>query len=90
MDDEIRIFVSKYIKDVLCDDEKRESILRSITDEGKPFVEDEFMAVTMIDISGYSSLTSYLSLTLGKVASEALSDAISEIVLSNGGDIVKV
>ncbi|KAI8843114.1 hypothetical protein BC829DRAFT_435326 [Chytridium lagenaria] len=59
------VYVAHYIRNVLIPmDEKREALVKSLL-EHRPFVETEFMAVAMIDISGFSSLTSLFSDMLG-------------------------
>ncbi|KAJ3101931.1 hypothetical protein HDU97_000972 [Phlyctochytrium planicorne] len=83
-------FVSRYVRTVLKDREKREMV------EGElPFVEDGDVAVIMIDISGYSLLTSNL-IELGKISSEMITRHIGDylkeiidVVEIYGGDITR-
>ncbi|KAJ3216619.1 hypothetical protein HDU67_009226 [Dinochytrium kinnereticum] len=92
---DLSVYVAKYVRITLENPGKRKALLQSLS-EHKPFVEAEFMAVAMIDISGFSSLMSLFSDTLGKLSSEVISAGVGEyiekiapLVLDYGGDIVK-
>ncbi|KAJ3099726.1 hypothetical protein HDU97_002805 [Phlyctochytrium planicorne] len=69
--------------------------MRSCISSGKPYVERGSAAVAMIDIAGYSNLTSKLA-DLGKISSELVSKAVSDFMAKLidaailwGGDVVK-
>ncbi|KAJ3094818.1 hypothetical protein HDU97_007547 [Phlyctochytrium planicorne] len=107
---DVSAFVASYVRCLARDRERSSRVMEALSN-GAAFVENEFMAVVgsnlfwipfvistqaMIDISGYSSLTTFLDQILGKVASEAVSEAVGDylrqvavIVLQFGGDIVK-
>ncbi|KAI8843117.1 hypothetical protein BC829DRAFT_296404 [Chytridium lagenaria] len=92
---DLSVYVAKYVRDMLEMKEKREALVKHLSGH-QPFVETEFMAVAMIDISGFSALTSLFSEMLGKLSSEVISagtgeyiEKIAPIVLGYGGDIVK-
>ncbi|KAJ3410223.1 Adenylate cyclase type 10 [Chytridiales sp. JEL 0842] len=86
--------VTRYVKQ-LTDSSARVSEMQAKLTKGKPFVETEFMVVAMIDVSGYSALTSELA-KRGKIASELITQSIAsflnkiiEILALFEGDIVK-
>ncbi|KAJ3108144.1 Adenylate cyclase type 10 [Phlyctochytrium planicorne] len=88
-------FVARHVRELIADPVRREKLKAAISD-GQPFVESEEMAVVIVDISGYSALTTLLNEKVGKISSEAISEsvnaylnAVSEIIISHGGDIVK-
>ncbi|KAJ3195200.1 hypothetical protein HK101_000855 [Irineochytrium annulatum] len=85
-------FASAYVRKVVA--ERSEDLVASLK-SGVPYVQREFAAVVMIDISGYSTLTSNLS-TLGKLSSEIITTTVGgylnkiiDTVYLYGGDIVK-
>ncbi|KAJ3208378.1 hypothetical protein HDU67_006785 [Dinochytrium kinnereticum] len=69
-------YVSEYVRNVVEDGQLRETMLMNLK-MGEPFVVAEYMAVVMIDISGYSSLTSKLA-EMGKVSSEIITQSVGE------------
>ncbi|KAJ3408766.1 hypothetical protein HDV05_004760 [Chytridiales sp. JEL 0842] len=94
LDGRVEAFVAKYVWDTIFDDAKRERMLH-VLDEGEAYVQDEEMAVVMIDISGYSQLTSEL-FVMGKLASEIITKLVNNylnklitIISKYQGDIVK-
>ncbi|KAJ3111924.1 hypothetical protein HDU96_005153 [Phlyctochytrium bullatum] len=89
-------FVSRYVRRQLksLDPAKWERI-RGCLESGRAFAEEAFLAVVMIDISGYSKLTSELS-TLGRLASEVITkslgqylDKVIHVVGQFNGDVIK-
>lgn len=63
--------------------------------KGRPLIINDYMAVAMIDISGYTALTSKLS-AMGKIASELLTQTVGSyigmilnLVTFYNGDVVK-
>ncbi|KAJ3102191.1 hypothetical protein HDU96_009719 [Phlyctochytrium bullatum] len=100
MDDSATAFVAVYVRKLLSDPSRRQDLLDKLA-HGHPYVIEEEMAIAMIDVSGYSSLTTKLLLivkfdALGKVSSEVISEAIgdyigkvSSVVMDFGGDIIK-
>ncbi|KAJ3411259.1 potassium channel, sub T, member 1 [Chytridiales sp. JEL 0842] len=50
LDDRLQTFVTRYVWDLALDPQKREEVVRVIQ-KGKPFVETEYMAIAMIDVS---------------------------------------
>ncbi|KAJ3096812.1 hypothetical protein HDU97_005556 [Phlyctochytrium planicorne] len=87
-------FVSQYVRLVSADPGKREAVLIQLRN-GKYFAENGFGVVVLIDISGYSKLTSALA-AYGKVSSEVVTIAVKsflnriiEIVVRYGGDVVR-
>ncbi|KAJ3103743.1 hypothetical protein HDU96_009163 [Phlyctochytrium bullatum] len=87
-------FVCQYVRTAVADERKREEITRALSHD-RPYVEAEDMAVVMIDISGYSSLTTKLS-AWGKVSSEVITTYIGgylrkivDIVNHYQGDVIK-
>ncbi|KAJ3108046.1 Adenylate cyclase type 10 [Phlyctochytrium bullatum] len=88
-------YAARYVGDALSDRGRRADMVKHL-EKGKPYTEEEFMIVAMIDISGYTSLTSYLVETLGKMSTEAITEVvgkylgkIASIVIESKGDIVK-
>ncbi|KAJ3413578.1 hypothetical protein HDV05_007803 [Chytridiales sp. JEL 0842] len=86
--------VATYVLDTVRSKRKIQEVVQNLK-EGQPFVESEFMAVAMVDISGYSSLTSMLS-QRGKISSELITQTVAsylnkiiEIIAVFQGDIVK-
>ncbi|KAI8831112.1 hypothetical protein BC829DRAFT_437855 [Chytridium lagenaria] len=87
-------YVSTFVRDVLWDEQRKNNMLRDLSRD-RPYVESESMAVVMIDISGYSTLTTNLAL-FGKISSELITKHIGaylkkiiDIVYLYGGDVVK-
>ncbi|KAJ3108066.1 hypothetical protein HDU97_002301 [Phlyctochytrium planicorne] len=87
-------FVSQYVRAVSEDSTKREVIFGRLR-AGAYFRDDAFGAVILIDISGYSKLTSALA-SYGKISSELVTinvrtflNQIIEVVVRYGGDVVR-
>ncbi|KAJ3218284.1 hypothetical protein HDU67_006257 [Dinochytrium kinnereticum] len=87
-------FVAKFIRKASRFAEKRRKILESL-EAGLPFVEETTGALAMIDISGFSSLTSILA-KKGKISSEVITQAVSsfmsriiDVISSHNGDVIK-
>ncbi|KAJ3191651.1 Adenylate cyclase type 10 [Irineochytrium annulatum] len=90
----LQALVANYVR-VLCADAERSALAIEKIKSGAPYVEFGYGAMAMIDVSGYSALTSALS-SMGKIASEVITDAIggylsklTEVVYLYGGDIIK-
>ncbi|KAJ3108129.1 hypothetical protein HDU96_007677 [Phlyctochytrium bullatum] len=88
-------YVAKYVQTVIHDEQKKLKMFSTLANN-EPFIEPDDMAVAILDIAGYSAMTSFFVEILGKFSSEAISDAvgayieqISTVVLRHGGDIVK-
>ncbi|KAJ3415400.1 hypothetical protein HDV05_004994 [Chytridiales sp. JEL 0842] len=86
--------VSTYVRNVLASDDLRPSLHDSLQ-RGVPFTRPGFASIAMIDISGYSSLTSNLS-TLGKLSSEVITNTVGaymaqvvDTIDGFGGDVIK-
>ncbi|KAJ3108383.1 hypothetical protein HDU97_001508 [Phlyctochytrium planicorne] len=87
-------FVAKFVRRASRLPEKRKWILESL-EAGQPFVEETTGALAMIDISGFSSLTSILA-KKGKISSEVITQAVSsfmsriiDVIHSHNGDVLK-
>ncbi|KAJ3095904.1 hypothetical protein HDU97_006433 [Phlyctochytrium planicorne] len=87
-------FVSGYVRSVASSNERRRAILESLVNND-PHVEMYFSAVIMVDISGYSKITSRLA-EHGRVSSELITQAmgdylnkIIEVIENHGGDVIK-
>ncbi|KAJ3334016.1 Adenylate cyclase type 10, partial [Blyttiomyces sp. JEL0837] len=87
-------FVAGYVRDLVTDSDRCAKMLAEL-DRGKAYVEKDYIAVVMIDISGYSKVTSALT-ALGKISSEIVTNTVSSfmnkiinVVAQYGGDIVK-
>ncbi|KAJ3101655.1 hypothetical protein HDU97_001196 [Phlyctochytrium planicorne] len=87
-------FVSDFVKGLLSDVERRKLLEESVSKKSA-FVEDGVAAVVMIDISGYSKVTSKLA-QHGKVSSELITRAVCdfmsriiEIVVAWKGDVIR-
>ncbi|KAJ3408213.1 serine protease, partial [Chytridiales sp. JEL 0842] len=74
----VKRYVSRRVWELASDSSAWEKVETRLS-SGLPFVLEEFSAVAMIDISGYSSLTSQLS-TLGKVASEIITTSVKQFL----------
>ncbi|KAJ3412746.1 hypothetical protein HDV05_000316, partial [Chytridiales sp. JEL 0842] len=92
----IRPYVARYVWDTLRDDTKRDLVMESLA-MGRAYTEDAWMAVAIIDISGYSKITSDLS-TLGNhnMASEIVTQTLNKffrsiinVITGYGGDICR-
>ncbi|KAJ3333806.1 hypothetical protein HDU76_003283 [Blyttiomyces sp. JEL0837] len=89
---------SKYVADFvreLVDDDARCREMMARLEQGLAYIEDAFLVTVVIDISGYSRITSKLT-KLGKVSSEIITrtvgrylNQIIDVVSSYNGDIVK-
>ncbi|KAJ3214042.1 Adenylate cyclase type 10 [Dinochytrium kinnereticum] len=87
-------FVSKYVRELVMTSGNWGEVERCL-EAGAPFVDEEFLAILMIDISGYSKLTSQLA-KMGKISSEILTTSLNEylgkiisIINCYDGDVVK-
>ncbi|KAJ3117670.1 Adenylate cyclase type 10 [Phlyctochytrium bullatum] len=87
-------YVARYVVETFQDPTRRERVERCLRGEGREFVEVEEMAVVIVDITGYTAITSALVELLGKASSEAVSELVGEymkdicsVVLTYGGDI---
>ncbi|KAJ3411281.1 hypothetical protein HDV05_002427 [Chytridiales sp. JEL 0842] len=83
-----------FVKSALARDDTR-AIVKDRLARSQAYEERSFSAVAMIDISGYSSLTSNLS-RMGKVSSEIITATVSDyltqiidVITTYGGDVVK-
>ncbi|KAJ3415332.1 hypothetical protein HDV05_005202 [Chytridiales sp. JEL 0842] len=92
--DLVKSCTANYVRKTLLDPQKRQWVDECLK-EGRPMVREEFGAVAMIDISGYSSLTSRLA-TLGKVGSEIVTTTVGNFLdkvicalFQSKGDVVK-
>ncbi|KAJ3096120.1 hypothetical protein HDU97_006199 [Phlyctochytrium planicorne] len=90
----VHSFASQHVRLLASDREKRLRIVETIQN-GKHFEGRSFGAVVLIDISGYSKLTSALA-AYGKVSSELITIAVKsfmnkiiEVVVRYGGDVVR-
>ncbi|KAJ3096901.1 hypothetical protein HDU97_005448 [Phlyctochytrium planicorne] len=87
-------FASNYVNRLLSDGDRSEKVVSSLK-LGEPHIEESFGAVAMIDISGYSKLTSSLA-SRGKISSELITIAVRnymnkivDVVVSYGGDVIR-
>ncbi|KAJ3116112.1 hypothetical protein HDU96_010406 [Phlyctochytrium bullatum] len=88
-------YVALYVRKLLADASSRKALVETL-ESGRPHVVQEEMMVCMLDVSGYSLLTSKLFEALGKMSSEVVSNEIgqyvakmSDVVMEYGGDIIK-
>ncbi|KAJ3099727.1 hypothetical protein HDU97_002806 [Phlyctochytrium planicorne] len=98
---DIQSFTSQYVRKLLASPPRKRAAYDCVK-EGRPFVEKCFAAVrvhyreqVMVDISGYTKLTSRLS-AYGKISSELVTksvceylDKIIDVVVSWGGDVIR-
>ncbi|KAJ3411480.1 hypothetical protein HDV05_002133 [Chytridiales sp. JEL 0842] len=94
LDDTVRQYVSSYVWNIATDMEKRSQMVE-ILNAGQPYLQEDYLAVAMIDIAGYSSLVSELSVA-GKIASEVITSTVNDffrkiiaVIYDFSGDIVK-
>ncbi|KAI8849354.1 hypothetical protein BC829DRAFT_416815 [Chytridium lagenaria] len=87
-------FASNYVRSVVGNEVKRKEVLECL-ERDEPHVDTAFAAIVIIDVSGYSRITSQLA-EHGRVSSElvtlALCDYFNQIIgviESHGGDVVK-
>ncbi|KAJ3307985.1 Adenylate cyclase type 10, partial [Blyttiomyces sp. JEL0837] len=71
-------FVAGYVRDLIADGERFAKMLAEL-ERGRAYVEEEYLAVVMIDISGYSKVTSTLT-ALGKISSEIVTNTVSSFM----------
>ncbi|KAJ3099850.1 hypothetical protein HDU97_002726 [Phlyctochytrium planicorne] len=93
----VKTYVPKYIRSLTCPDDGLESgetqteafdrMMLSIK-TGIPFIQEEDMVLSMIDISGYSKVASALAV-LGKFSSELLAQNLMSVVDNFSGDVIK-
>ncbi|KAJ3216247.1 hypothetical protein HDU67_009757 [Dinochytrium kinnereticum] len=73
-------FVANHVRKVLRKNETRQKMLETL-ESGQPFVEKvNFAVVVMLDISGYTALTSKLA-KKGKVSSELVTKSVGEYLI---------
>ncbi|KAJ3415557.1 hypothetical protein HDV05_004608 [Chytridiales sp. JEL 0842] len=90
----IQTCVASYVKKSILDPQRRAEIKDSLKRK-VPHVTSNFAVTAIVDISGYTAITSRLS-EIGKIASEVVSKTVGEfldqviLVISRfGGDVVK-
>ncbi|KAJ3261952.1 hypothetical protein HDU77_000540 [Chytriomyces hyalinus] len=88
-------FVARYIRDASRNTEKRTRIMDLLHND-QPFDEETVGAVALIDISGFTALTSTLLAQQGRRSSEEMTQAVSkfmskiiDIISYYGGDVIK-
>ncbi|KAJ3102407.1 hypothetical protein HDU96_009646 [Phlyctochytrium bullatum] len=88
----ISSFVSEYVRSL--SEEHRARIVSALM-KGEPYSENTWAAVLMVDISGYSTVTSKLA-AYGKISSELITNSVKsymtkiiEVAVRFGGDVVK-
>ncbi|KAI8611752.1 hypothetical protein BC830DRAFT_633082 [Chytriomyces sp. MP71] len=88
-------FVARYIRDVSRNKGKRTKIM-NLLENDTPFEEETVGAVALIDISGFTALTSTLLAQQGRRSSEEMTQAVSkfmskiiDIISYYGGDVIK-
>ncbi|KAJ3408972.1 hypothetical protein HDV05_004664 [Chytridiales sp. JEL 0842] len=86
--------VASYTRQIIGDPNKRQK-LKSCIANNEPFIEESFGVAGMVDISGYSSVTSALQ-TLGKMSSEVITNTVGRymekvvsVITASGGDVIK-
>ncbi|KAJ3313062.1 hypothetical protein HDU76_002730 [Blyttiomyces sp. JEL0837] len=70
----VHTYVAEFVRDLGLDDSRMENVAAAI-EKGHAYVQQDFVVVVMIDISGYSKLTSILT-ELGKVSSEMITQTV--------------
>ncbi|KAJ3410831.1 hypothetical protein HDV05_003192 [Chytridiales sp. JEL 0842] len=87
--------VANYVRSTVLSSDVNADLLYQSIAEGKPYTTTSFAVVSMIDISGYSSLTSSLT-SLGKLSSELITntvgsymDQVVTCISTFGGDVIK-
>ncbi|KAJ3116678.1 hypothetical protein HDU96_009029 [Phlyctochytrium bullatum] len=87
-------FVSDYVRKILEDGPKWHRVEEALA-KGRPYSENIWTALLMIDISGFSLLTSKLAV-FGKISSELITSAVCSlmnkiigVVVQFEGDVVK-
>ncbi|KAJ3318516.1 hypothetical protein HDU76_000812, partial [Blyttiomyces sp. JEL0837] len=87
-------YVARFVRDLITD-EKRSEAMRFELGSGLAYCEEKYLATVLIDISGYSKVTSMLT-KLGKVSSEYITQTvvgylskIIDVIARYDGDIVK-
>ncbi|KAI9350738.1 hypothetical protein BDR26DRAFT_984279 [Obelidium mucronatum] len=88
-------FVARYIRDASRNRAKRTKIMDLLMND-QPFDEETVGAVVMVDISGFTALTSTLLAQQGRRSSEEMTQAVSkfmskiiDIISYYGGDVIK-
>ncbi|KAJ3075350.1 hypothetical protein HDU98_008434 [Podochytrium sp. JEL0797] len=88
-------FIARYIRDASRNREKRTQIM-DMLERDQPFDEETVGAVALIDISGFTALTSTLLAQQGRRSSEEMTQAVSkfmskiiDIISYYGGDVIK-
>ncbi|KAJ3410446.1 hypothetical protein HDV05_003733 [Chytridiales sp. JEL 0842] len=77
--------MSTYVRSAILNRETREELLEKL-ERRVPYVQTGFGVIAMIDISGYSALTSSLT-SLGKLSSEIITSTIQ--MYMSQGDVIK-
>ncbi|KAJ3113085.1 hypothetical protein HDU96_003793 [Phlyctochytrium bullatum] len=88
MSETLSAYVSLYVRKLLSDGEQRREFLETLG-KGRPYVTMEEMPVAMVDVSGYSSLTTQLFEAVGKMSSEVISEVIGNYI-GKAGDAILV
>ncbi|KAJ3104717.1 hypothetical protein HDU96_008842 [Phlyctochytrium bullatum] len=94
---DLSVFAARHVSDILRDEGRAREMEKALM-AGKPYTEDnEFLAVVIFDICGFTALSTALVQALGSVSSEAITEAVGEylnkitkVVIEHGGDVVKV
>ncbi|KAJ3411010.1 hypothetical protein HDV05_002918 [Chytridiales sp. JEL 0842] len=87
--------VSNYVRSKILNDNARAECLQKLK-ANEPYTEAGFGAIVMIDVSGYSTAFSHMQSTLGKIASEVITntvgrymDLIIRRIAEYEGDVIK-
>ncbi|KAJ3408957.1 hypothetical protein HDV05_004671 [Chytridiales sp. JEL 0842] len=87
-------FIARHVRRVLADGRKRAKLVE-LLNSNEAYVETRFGAVVVVDISGYSTVTSNLS-KLGKISSELITTNVNnylcriiDLITEYHGDVVK-
>ncbi|KAJ3321355.1 hypothetical protein HDU76_014117 [Blyttiomyces sp. JEL0837] len=87
-------YVAEFVRDLVVDEIRSHDMIVRL-EKGLAYVEEALLVTVVIDISGYSKITSKLT-KLGKVSSEIITrtagrylNQIIDVVCFYGGDIVK-
>ncbi|KAJ3215782.1 hypothetical protein HDU67_010352 [Dinochytrium kinnereticum] len=87
-------FTARFVKETFVNERKRQQLIDCLQ-IGEPYIEKDVLAVAMIDISGFSALTSNLAKE-GKISSELITQTVGaymnkiiDVLSTYEGDIVK-
>ncbi|KAJ3118108.1 Adenylate cyclase type 10 [Phlyctochytrium bullatum] len=93
---EIETFVPSFVKELLGDEDARREMIECLN-KRLPYAKQDFAAIAMIDVSGYSKLVSFLEESFGRMSSEVVTAAMEDylgkivaLVVQHHGDIVKI